>query len=91
MKYHEIQNSDQFSLITDSQDVKAITENLGIVQFADEITGVLVDFDASIRDTLEPYGDLWLTESAKPWSILALWERPDYFADEIPDELDLQD
>ena len=77
-------------LIIDIQELKPILADLGITQFTDEITGAFVDMDVAIDGEITP-DDIWLTESAKPWSIRADWERPEYFADEILEELDLQD
>ena len=77
-------------LIIDIQELDAILADLGITQFAYEITGAFVDMDVAVDGEVTP-GDVWLTESSNPWSIYAEWQRPKYFADDIPEELDLQD
>lgn len=78
------------TLITDSQEIAAICEHLGIHDFADEITGVLVDLDKAVNGEITE-NDVRLTDSSKPWSIHAHWERPSYFEDYVPEELDLQE
>ena len=46
----------------------------------------------AFENDFDEHPDVWLTESSKPWSLgNAEWQRPAYYADEIPDELDLQD
>ena len=80
----------QYTLITDSQDLEPIVADLGITQFASEITGAMVDLNAAVDGEITP-DDVWLTESSKPWSVYADWERPDYYADAFEDELFLQD
>ncbi len=90
MNRYEIQKFVNDELKLDSQDLAPILGDLGITQFADEITGALVDLDAAENGEITP-DDVYLTESSKPWSIHADWQRPAYYADEIPDELDLQD
>ena len=89
MRQKDIFSNERYSLITDSQDLDPILAELGIVQFADEITGALVDLNQALEFDGPP--DIWLTESTKPWSIQADWERPAYFSDAIEDELFLQD
>ena len=78
------------TLITDSQDIKAILDNLDINAYADEITGILVDLDVAVNGEIYP-GDVKLTDWRSPWSIHAEFRPVEYFADDIPDELDLQD
>ncbi len=80
----------KFAHVTDSQDLAAILDDLGITQFTGEITGALVNLDAAVNGEITS-DDVYLTESNKPWSILAEWDRPAYYADEILEELDLQD
>ena len=88
MRMHKILDIDKLTLITDSQELAAIFAHLGITQAADEITGALVNLDAAVDGLVEA---IYLSESSKPWSIYSEWERPEYYADEIPEELDLQD
>ena len=74
-----------YTYITDSQELACICAYLGITEFADEITGALV----SIHEG--DYDSVYLTESAKPYHVDCEWETVEYFADSIPDELDLQE
>ena len=80
-----------YTLFSDKEDVQAILDELGMSRFANEITGVLVDTEPFVNEVYEMSADIYLTESDKPWDISAEWERPAYYADEIPEELDLQD
>ena len=74
------QRLDCYTLFSDKQDVSEILNELGIRRFANEITGVLVDEIPFVNEIYEPSADIWLTESGKPWSIDADWERPGYYA-----------
>ena len=87
MKYTPITDK-TLVLITDSQELDAILADLGVTQAADFITGALVGLNAAVDGEIDA---IYLTESSKPWTLGADWERPAYYADEIPDELDLQD
>ena len=75
-----------YTLISDSQELDCILAYLGIVEFADEVTAALV----AVKDG--DYEAVYLTEGGNfkhsaHWD----WYTPDYFADSIPEELDLQD
>ena len=96
MRALDIPNNNDLTLITDSQDLKPILDNLGINQFIIEqglqmITGVLVNLENAFIADFDPSLDIWLTEASKPWSQFAEWERPGYYADASEEELFLQD
>ncbi len=90
MRALDIPNNDNLTLITDSQDLKPILDNLGITQAADEITGVLVELDKAVNSQVYA-SDIYLTEASKPWSQFAEWELPGYYVDASEEELFLQD
>ncbi len=89
MRLKDIFNNERYTLITDSQELDPILAELGITQFADEITGALIDLDQALQFKYQP--DIWLTESVQPWSTNADYERPGYYADASEEELFLQD
>ena len=75
-----------YVLLTDSQELDCICAYLGIVQMRDDITAALV----AIRNG--GYEAVYLTEGVNfkrsaHWN----WEAARYYADDIPDELDLQE
>ena len=74
-----------YTYVSDSQEIDCILAYLGITQVADEITGTLVTVGGG------DYTAVYLTESSKPYSIYAEWESHEYYADEVPEELDLQE
>lgn len=89
MRQKDIFSPERYTLITDSQELDPILAELEITQFADEITGALVDLDQALE--FEGAPDIWLTEFPHPWHRNANWERPGYYSNAIEDELFLQD
>ena len=75
-----------YMFVSDSQELDCICAFLGIVEFRDQVTAALIapgDGD---------YESVYLTEGTNfkrsaNWD----WELPKFFADSIPEELDLQD
>ena len=84
MKSIDLPN-DVYTFVTDSQELECITAYLGITEYADEITGALV----KVGDG--DYDSVYLTDASKPWDVNCEWYDTEYFADSIPEELDLQD
>ena len=75
-----------YTFISDSQELECICAYLGIVEFADGVTAALV----AVKNG--DYEAVYLTEGVNfKRSADWLWHTPDYFADSIPDELDLQE
>jgi hypothetical protein len=83
IKREDIQGS--YVLVTDSQELDCVLAFLGIVEFAEYVTGALVRLGDG------DYDSVYLTEDAKPYSRATWWNEPYFFADSAPDELELQD
>lgn len=75
----------EWQLVTDTLELDMICRDLRVCDFADDITGALV----RIGDG--DYRDVYLTEDSKPWSVYARWCDVEYYADDIADELWLED
>lgn len=61
-----------YAMVSDSQEIQALCENFTFLP-ADEITGALLN----IKDG--DYGEVYVTESSRPYSLDAIYHPLDYY------------